>query len=157
MTYDSVAIYTLEGDFVGYGIKGEHKLQSTNIYAENETMELSKQIERLNSAVDIRKYWPHPQDPEVVALLDDENFCPVAMIDTEVVDEDNSQLVYKQIARPALEAEHLGQGWVDSDEVDEEASTLAYKTIKAPAKPTDIMWRIKQASEQVARQRAGLV
>lgn len=157
MTFIPLALYTVDGDFVGWAIKGEHKLQSTNIYAENEQDALNVQLDRLNIDIALKTHWPNPQDPAVVALLSDESFHPIEMVDVEVIDEDHSYLVYKKIARPSLEAEQLGQAWVDSDEVDEEASVVVYKTVKAPARPTDQMLRIKTACEQVARQRAGLL
>lgn len=75
--YISLALYTLDGEFVGYCIRGEHKLQSTNIYFENETDQLNEQLSRLNTNIGLKQHWPTAEDPDVVAILNDETFMPV--------------------------------------------------------------------------------
>ena len=154
--FKPVAVYDFDGNFLGYAVKrdGVDKLHSMNLWNDQD---IQAQLERLNADVDLRQHWPHPKDPEVLALLDDETFEPIAYKDVQVVDDEQSRYVYKQIPRTGIERAQLGSGLVDSDEIDEEASTIVYKTVMVPERPTDVMWRIKKACEQVARERANLL
>lgn len=162
--YISVALYSLDGTFRGYAIlrQDDRKLQSTNVWLEGEEGKLNDQLERLNQNVDIRAFWPNAKDPGVVAILADENFMPIEYKMAQVVDDDHSYYVWKQVeevdvygnptigpdGRPVM---------VDSEHIDEEASVLAYKMAKVPVAPAHEMLRIKKACEVVARRRAGLL
>jgi hypothetical protein len=164
MTYASVAVYSLEGDFLGYGIKDDaaQKLQSTNLYLESEGGKLNEQLERLNTNVDLRSHWPNPKDPAVVQLLSDPDFIPIEYELREVIDDEHSYYVWKQ--EPAVDENGkyiidptTGQPtMVQGSELDELASVIRMKQAWVPKRPTDVMWRIKQASEVIARQRAGI-
>ena len=154
-----VAIYNYtDSAFIGYGIKDEKadKLQSTNIWREGEEDKLNERLAALNAEIDLNKHWPHPQDPEVVALLDDPTFMPIEYIEAEVIDDEASTYVWKKEAETDEHGDFTGR-LVDGSELDEGASTIIYKIGKVPKRPTDVMWRIKAASEQVARRRATMV
>ena len=146
MAYKAVSIYTLEGEFLGYGLKqdGVDKLHNNNLWTESpeDVTDLKAQLGRLNDAVDIRAYWPDVRDPEVTALTDDPEFEPLTYSKVEVVDEENSLFIW--IEEPTDES----PGQMDPD-----ASIIAYKWVDAPA-PTDVQARIKKACEIVARRRA---
>ena len=146
MAYRHVAVFELDGNFVGYSIiqDGAHKLQSTHLYAEKDGQELADRLQELNDSNAVLAAWPDARDPEVQALVNDSNFEPIEMSAEEVVDEDNSYIVYLKDAD--------GE---DTFEINQEASVLQYKVIQVPVRPSDVMARTKKACEVVARRRAG--
>jgi hypothetical protein len=158
MAYRKVLIYNEAGDFLGAGIKADEaiKLQTTNLYAEGEEAALAIQLGRLNESAQIKGAWPDTRDPDVQALLYDTEFMPVEMSEQQVMDEDNSFLVWKQV--PILDDDGMPVQplqLTDSDEIDWDASAITYKTILAPVRPSDVGERIRHAQETVARQRSG--
>lgn len=144
--YYHVAVFTLEGDFLGYAIKedNDHTLQSTHLYAEEEGEDLAKRLAELNESQSVLAAWPDARDPEVQELVNDPSFEPIEMVKDEVLDEENSYIVRKKDAD--------GE---DTFEIDEQASFLKYKIAEVPARPSDVMARTKKACEVVARRRAG--
>jgi hypothetical protein len=146
MAYYHVAVFTLEGNFLGYAVKeaNNRTLQSTHLYAEDEGEDLAKRIAELNESQTVLAAWPDARDPDVQALVNDPSFEPIEMSDEEVVDNDNSYIVYLKDAE--------GE---DTFEIDREASVLKYKIAKVPVRPSDVMARTKSACEVVARRRAG--
>jgi hypothetical protein len=92
---EAVALYTLTGGFVGYTIRdpAKPKLQTTNIYGEQEQEQLAKRLAELNDSVQVQGAWPDPRDPEVEALLHDPNFEPIEYEEQRVIDEEKSFLV----------------------------------------------------------------
>lgn len=158
MKYNAVAVMTLDGEFVGYAIKGDQaqKLQSTNLWFDGEEDKIGEQLGRLNQQIGINAHWPDPRDPDVVKILDDPTFMPIEMTDQEVVDEISSYLVWKKTAEVDEHGNETGR-MVDSEELDPDHSVLVYKTVKAPKNPSDLTYRMRAACEQVARQRAGLL
>src|ERR1035441_6423440 len=146
MSYRHVAVFELSGDFIGYTVMEQNalKLQSTNLYSEDEGEDLAKRLAALNDSQAVTSVWPDARDPEVQALVDDPSFEPIEMSDEEVVDNDNSYIVYLKDAE--------GE---DTFEIDQEASVLKYKVAKVPVRPSDVMARTKSACEVVARRRAG--
>lgn len=148
MTYQAVGIYTLNGDFLGYGInqEGIAKLLNNNLWQETpkDIKDLREQLARLNDAIDIRAYWPDVRDPEVQALTEDPEWEPLKLSPVEVVDEANSLFIWDE--EPTDET----PGLLDTD-----ASVIVYKYEQAPA-PTDVQARIKKACEIVARKRANV-
>lgn len=143
--YSHVAVFELDGAFLGYAIKEDNNrtLQSTHLYAEDEGDDLTKRLNELNNSQAILNVWPDARDPEVQDLVNDPTFEPIEMIEDEVLDEDNSYIVYKK-----------DQEGEDTFEIDHNASVLRYKTAKIPARPSDVMARTKKACEVVARRRA---
>jgi hypothetical protein len=143
--YSHVAVFTLDGEFLGYAVKetNNRTLQSTHLYAEDEGEDLAKRIAELNESQTVLAAWPDARDPEVQALVDDLSFEPIETADEEVVDTDNSYIVYLKDAE--------GE---DTFEIDKEASVLKYKIAKVPVRPSDVMARTKKACEVVARRRA---
>jgi hypothetical protein len=146
MAYQAVSIYTLDGAFLGYGLKqdGVDKLHNNNLWTDSaeDVEDLKAQLGRLNDAVDIRAYWPDVRDEEVQAILNDPEFEPLKLSAVEVVDEENSLFIWIE------EPSDTSPGQMDPD-----ASIIAYKFVDAPA-PTDVQARIKKACEIVARRRA---
>lgn len=144
--YQAVAIYDLDGNFIGYTILkgGTEKLQTTNLWTEAQVSDLKVQLQRLNANVDIRSHWPQVQDPDVQALLNDPNWEPVPLDEVEVVDDDASTFVWDV---PPSDEDPFGQ-------MNEAASNIVYKTIMAPSSAGTVA-RIRKACEIVARARAG--
>jgi hypothetical protein len=138
----------LDGQFLGYSIKQDrvNRLQSTHLYAEAEEQELAKRLQELNEKQAITSVWPDARDPEVQALVNDPSFEPIEMTEEEVMDTENSYIVYLKDAE--------GE---DTFDIDQEASVLKYKTAKVPLRPSDYMKRTKTACETIARQRASKV
>lgn len=150
MKFEAVAIYNLDGQFLGYGIRntdeGVTKLHSANLWRDTEAdkADLREQLGRLNANVDIRAYWPQVQDPDVQSLLNDPTFEPLKLSPIEVVDEDASVFIWHQ------EPDHQTG---DPGIMDQDNSVIIYKTVQAPA-PVEVKRRIMKASEIVARARA---
>jgi hypothetical protein len=143
--YRHVAVFTLAGDFLGFGIKedGAQKLQSTHLYPEDTaSAELTARLAELNTDRSLQQVWPDARDPEVQALVNDPNFEPIEMVDEDVIDMDRSYIVY--IKDP--------EGG-DTLDVDNKASVINYKKARIPARPSDFFTRTKKAQEQVARSR----
>ena len=159
MTYVHLALYDPQtSEFVGYAIKDDQadKLQSTNIYRDGEEDKLSTQLNRLNDQSALNQHWPHPQDPDVQALVNDPNYHPLEYVEQEVIDDENSYYVW--VKEPELDENGEATGrMVDGPELDREASVIRYKVGKVPVRPTDVMLRIKRACEDVARARAGML
>lgn len=149
--YQAVVIYDLDGTFLGYGIRSANKLQSVNIWTEAEQDQLAKRLQELNSGNDIKKAWPHPQDPEVQALLSDPAFHPIEYATAEVIDKEKSHLVYEQIPRLDINGNHTGE-FEDGDIVDDQ-SVIRYKSIQVPKNPSDMKLRLQDAMETIARKR----
>jgi len=157
MSYEEVLIYSKTGAFVGWGIKGSEidKLQSANLWTEAEQEKLAKRLNELNENVDLNATWPHPQDPDVLQLLADKNFVPIEYEERQVVDDDHSDYVWEQVPETDDNGVPTGR-FVDGENIDRQASVIRYKMDWLPKRPSDVMWRIKKASEVVARKRAGL-
>jgi hypothetical protein len=143
--YSHVAVFELDGTFLGYAVKeaNNRTLQSTHLYAEDEGEDLAKRIAELNESQTVLAAWPDARDPDVQALVNDPSFQPIEMSDEEVVDTDNSYIVYLKDAE--------GE---DTFEIDREASVLQYKIAQVPVRPSDVMARTKKACEVVARRRS---
>ncbi len=146
MAYRHVAVFELDGTFLGYAVHevNHNKLQSTHLYPEEEGEDLARRIAKLNDAQTVTAAWPDARDPDVQALVNDPSFEPIEYVDEEVVDTDNSYLVYLK--------DTDGE---DTFEIDKEASVVKYKMAKVPARPSDVMARTKKACETVARRRSG--
>lgn len=140
-----VAVFELEGNFLGYAIQEASalKLQSTNLYSEDEGEELANRLRELNESQAVISVWPDARDPEVQALVNDPEFEPIEYVDDEVVDDENSYIVYLKDA--------AGE---DTLEIDPEASVIKYRTTKVPKYTSAFFERTKKACEVVARRRA---
>lgn len=153
--YRAVACYSLDGAFLGYAIKGDDaiKLQSTNLYGEDEQQALAQRLADLNGRDAIVAHWPDARDPDVQKLVDNPAFEPVEMVEQEAIDEENSYMVWKQ--EPVIDEETgipTGEH-VPGPNLDMEASVLVYKTIVAAKYQSAVAERTKKAQETVARQR----
>jgi hypothetical protein len=150
MAFEAVAIYNLDGQFLGYGIRntdeGVTKLHSANLWrdTEEDKIDLREQLGRLNANVDIRAFWPQVQDPDVQSILSDPTFEPLKLSPVEVVDEDASVFIWHQEPDPMTG---------DPGIMDRENSIIINKTVQAPA-PVEVKQRIMKACEIVARARA---
>jgi hypothetical protein len=145
MPFKPVYVYDGEGNFLGATIyqDGSKKLHTANLWQEEDHADLKAQLDRLHDNTDVRAFWPNVQDPDVQAILAQEDFEPVGTSPVTVVDEDASFFVW--IEEPTDENPY--------GRMDEEASNLVYKTVDAP-NPTDVKSRIMKACEIVARARA---
>lgn len=146
MSFDTVAVYDLEGAFLGYSIKkqGAKKLHTMNLWedTDKDRADLAQQITTLCEAISINNFWPDVRDPDVQNLLDDPTFEPVPTTTQTVIDEDLSTLVFGSedpltLIKPLLENE----------------SILVYKDIDVPS-PAGVQARIRKACEIVAVTRA---
>jgi hypothetical protein len=150
MSYQTVLIYDANANFLGYTILRPRKedqpfkLQTTNVWTDEQVNDLSHQLERLNDQRGILAHWPSYSDPEVMELVGNPDWEPVADEPIEVVDEENSTFVW--IQEPS-EEEPLGQ-------LDEPASNIVTKYVYGPP-PVLVQARIKKAQEIVARRRMG--
>lgn len=152
MSYEAVLIYNTTGSFIGYGIRGQNKLQSTNIWIEDELNSLNTRLAELNQGSNIKAYWPHPQDPEVVALLNDPEFHPIEYVDSEAIDEEKSYLVFEQIETRDIDGNPTGH--FEEGDLIPEQSYIVTKTVQVPARPSDVKLRLQDAMETIAKQRA---
>ncbi len=157
--YRRVFVYDEEGEFLGYGIKQDRAngLQTTHLYQEAEMDNLWRQLERLNEADALRSVWPDARDPEVQALLADESWEPVQTAMMEVIDEEESTLVYgEEWATDRTGAELLGDDGrpvMTQGDLLPDLSTIVYKTVEAPRSPAEVGQRIQKAQELVAKRR----
>lgn len=148
--YQALAVYDLDSEFIGYTIAkntgGVIKLHTTNVWAYDDSDDLTAQLQRLNDQTDVKMFWPDVRDPEVQAILDEPTFEPVQKIPVEVPDDERSVYIYKEEPR-----EEDGFPGVP----DLALSTVVMKTVMVPS-PADNMRRVKSACEIVARHRASL-
>jgi hypothetical protein len=154
MPYVALAAYDLDGNFVGYipHAEGTLKIDGSNLYAEDETDKLRNRLEELNSGATIKAHWPDARDPEVVAMLEDPNFLPIETTRERIVDDENSiYFWYQPDGTSGPEPPD-----VNNPQVDEEASIIVWKEADVPKRPSDVIARVRKASEIVARKRAGL-
>jgi len=144
--YRNVAVFTLEGELVGFAIKedGAEKLQSTHLYPEDAGEDLAKRLDELNNDADLQSVWPDAKDPEVQVLVNDPNFEPVEMVLDDVVDMENSYLV----PMVNMHGEEIPGVW------DDNASVVVMKKAQVPKDPSAYFARTKKACEIVARRRA---
>jgi len=146
MKYETVLVYDLDGNFLAYGIKnvGRDKLQTTNIWPQDQLDEYREQLGRLNDEADVLGYWPDVRDPEVQGLLDNPNFEPLELFPQEVEDLDNSTIVWEE----GLEPTESQPGVPDRLK-----SIFVYKTVMMP-NAVEVRARQRSACEHVARKRA---
>lgn len=146
MSFDTVVVYSLDGDFLGYTIRkhGAKKLHTMNLWGDTDEdkADLIGQITTLREAVNINNFWPDVRDIDVQGLLDDPEFEPVPMTTQTVIDENLSNLAFGPedpltLVKPLLEEE----------------SDIVYKDIDVPS-PVGIQARIRKACEIVAVARA---
>jgi hypothetical protein len=151
---EAVAIYTLTGSFVGYTIRdpSKPKLQTTNVYTEQEQEQLAKRLAELNDGQQVRTAWPDTRDPEVQKLLHDRNFEPIEMEEQQVIDEEESFLVWIQQPETDEWGNETGV-MVDGTDIDMNASVIVYKIAVVPKRPSDVGERTRKAQEIVARSR----
>lgn len=79
MPYSCVRVVGLDEKFIGYAIHNENadlRLHSPVLYWLDELDKLGEVVDGLNETEAIAPYWPDQNDPEVVALVKDPDFCP---------------------------------------------------------------------------------
>jgi len=151
--FQPVVIYNLDGERIGFGLKAFEapKLQSTNIWTEDEWEDLQVRLNELNDSAILQGVWPDARDPEVLALLTNESFEPLNKVEIEVIDEANSYIVYQKVD----ELDDLGHptgNKIDGPDLDEKASVIRYTKAEAVL-PSDAAVRTRKACEVVARSR----
>lgn len=139
--YEQALVYDAEGNFRGYTVlhnigEGQAKLQTQNLWTEEETAQFTEQLDRLNGQVATLAHWPRRDDPEVLALLQDPNWEPPELEPSEEVDEDQSYIVRKE-----------------DDSIDYAASVIIPKTVMVPSR-VGVQARVRKALETVAERRA---
>ena len=144
--FKPVLLYSVEGDFVGYGIMGERKLQSTNVWGADEQEQLTTRLRELNEGEIVKKFWPKANDPEVLALLDDDTFEPIQYEIVPAIDFDKSHIIYKE---GEIEDNFAGYG-----DIDFALSQIVYKEVKSPVDEAAGRMRMHRAMEAVAKRRA---
>ena len=74
--YHAIKLSGPNNELIGYGIKKglSDRLHTINIYSKRE---IEEELDKLNRAALIKANWPAPDDPEVIALLDDASFEPI--------------------------------------------------------------------------------
>jgi hypothetical protein len=156
--FERVLIYTEDGTFLGSSIRrqGAIKLYTQNYWTEQEEPLFQQQLNDLNRNQAIRGVWPDARDPEVQQLLNDPNFYPVELHEIEVIDEDNSYLVWEQV--PAVDdsgAALVPLQLVNGENLDEKASVIVHKNILAPVRPSEVLERTQKACAAIAEKRSG--
>ena len=147
--YAPLALYDLNGNFLAYTIAKTDsdgallKLHTTNIWAQEDSADLTDQLGRLNDQSDILAYWPDVRDPDVQALLDNPTWEPVQLFPLQVQDESICVYLYREPPREEDGFPGL---------IDEENSIIVMKTVMAPSSAAT-MNRVKLACETIARQR----
>lgn len=140
-----VEIYDMDGDFVGFAILGEKLLQSTNVWAEGEWVDLEARVNELNESEALKAVWPTPADPDVLAILQDHSFMPIEYEVYEVIDYEKSQVVYQD-----NESDDNVFGW---GAIDYDKSTIVYKTVESPVDASEAALRRQEAMKLVAQRR----
>lgn len=148
MAFEVVYVYNQSGALLGATIKQDSskKLHTENLWNINdptEAQDLRDQLSRLVDNTDVRAFWPQVQDPEVQALLGDDTFEPLELHPVEVMDEDNSLIVWDE--EPSDDNPY--------GRMNKELSVIVNKTTMAPA-PAEVKRRTMKACEIIARRRA---
>jgi hypothetical protein len=135
--FEAVYLYDRNNQFVGAAIKkvGVLKLDSVNIWTQEEAANFKKTLDGLNDENELRQFWPDAHDPEVGELVENPDWEPLKLEEADVPDWDNSDIV---------EDEFGG--------IDGERSTVVYKKAMVPD-PTEAQQRYYKAQEIVARRR----
>jgi hypothetical protein len=134
--FEAVYLYDRTNQFVGAAIKkaGVLKLDSVNIWTQEEAADFKKALDDLNDESEIRAFWPDAHDPEVGELVENPAWEPLELHEEDVPDWDNSDIVEDEYG-------------IDVDE-----STIVYKKAMVPD-PTEAQQRYYKAQEIVARRR----
>lgn len=162
--YSVVFIYDQTGRALGYGIKKPkvNQLHSINIWEAEEIPTLRMTIDMLNEQAVLSAHYPDADDPEVLELVEDPQWEPLALKEDRVIDMDKSVLLYAR--KPMVDDdgfpvfigdEIMLSDEIDYDQPDTENSLIVHKTVVAPD-PTEVQQRIYKAMNLVARKRAGL-
>lgn len=180
MKYEAVYLYNNSNQFVGVSIKSTEgdRLHTVNIWTDSpEDVEDFKQtLAGLNDEGQLRQFWPDAMDPEVVELVENEEWEPLELHEERVIDWDASTIVMVQQpvfgfwfnsnagpesmpgvpegrVEPAPNPETGIVEWKDTEEVDREASTFVHKQAMMPD-PQEVQTRYFKAQEIVARRRS---
>jgi hypothetical protein len=138
MKYEVVYLYNNKNEFLGVSILAPSKdrLQTINIWTENEVDDFKKTLAGLNDEDLIRQFWPSAHDPEVGVLVEDPDWEPLVLHEESVPDWENSQVVDDDF------------GGIDMDK-----SQIVYKKASVPD-PQEAQNRYFKAQEIIARKRA---
>ena len=141
--FRAVEIYDMDGDFVGFAILGKKLLQSTNVWAESELLDVEERVRELNEGEALKTVWPMPTDPEVLAILQDRSFMPIEYETYEVIDYDKSKIVYLDGI----------DDMIGSDGINHDKSIIVYKTVESPVDAAEAALRRQEAMRLVAQRR----
>lgn len=180
MKYEAVYLYNNSNQFVGVSIKSVEgdRLQTVNIWTDSpeDVEDFKKTLAGLNDESELRQFWPDAMDPEVVELVENEEWEPLELHEERVIDWDASNIVmikqplwgfhFNGSAGPVAEngvpegavepAPNPTTGeveWKDTEEIDRDASNFVYKQAMVPD-PQEAQNRYFKAQEIVARKRS---
>src|SRR5687768_5434425 len=93
--YEAVYLYDRNNQFVGAAIRKTDvlKLESVNIWTQDETEDFKKTLSGLNDEQELRAFWPDAHDPEVGVLVEDPEWEPLELHEEDVPDWDNSTVI----------------------------------------------------------------
>lgn len=148
MAFEVVYVYDANGTNRGATIlqQGANKLHTLNLWDINnpeDAADLREQLGRLVDNTDVRAFWPDVRDADVQALLNNSEWEPLTLSPAEVMDEENSVIVWQE--EPSDENPY---GRMDSD-----LSVIVNKTVMVPS-PAEVKRRTMKACEVIARSRA---
>lgn len=148
MAFEVVYVYDANGTNRGATIlqQGANKLHTLNLWDINnpeDAADLREQLGRLVDNTDVRAFWPDVRDADVQALLNNSEWEPLTLSPAEVMDEENSVIVWQE--EPSDENPY---GRMDSD-----LSVIVNKTVMIPS-PAEVKRRTMKACEVIARSRA---
>jgi hypothetical protein len=140
MKYEAIYLYNNKNEFLGVSILAPSKdrLQTINIWTENEVDDFKKTLADLNNESVLRQFWPSAHDPEVGELVENPDWEPLELHEEEVPDWDASTIVDDEFGG-----------------IDMEQSKIVTKVALVPD-PTEAQARYYKAQEIIARKRAEL-
>ena len=153
MEYQPVMVYDGEGEFLGYAIHltNTNKLRVTHLYTEDETDQLTTDIERLNHGADMTAHWPASDDPELVALINDKDFMPIEYTEEEVLDD---EAIQEMLESGELDPEtDLKEDPVSGNIEWLKPEKLPKVLAKVPTDPAAPAARMRKAAETIALRR----
>jgi hypothetical protein len=77
MEYEVLAVYKIGHELEeaeGYAVRVKDASQLNSVHLHDTFDEAKAEVVKRNEAFRLSQHWPSPNDPEVVALLEDEDF-----------------------------------------------------------------------------------
>lgn len=149
-TFEILTVHNFDGDHQGYVVRkiGTEKLEDTNLWSE--LGEVREHVTDANNLALLRQYWPNPNEPEVVALIEDPDFFPLEYEEVEdIADyEELGEQVQRNEVRLVLDEDTGAHSIHPNDK--HKVRTIKKQELKDPSQP---MQRFHKACEAVAQDR----